>query len=545
MKLIFALLLSAGLWLMVPGLGLAQGECVVSVSLVNHNRYAYKTEEECTGPFHSVPWGNWGVSSNVGSKRDADQFKGWDRDCASVKVQWNSCSINSQYRFATYLNFPAPESLTLLPFNGYPFSDSYEWNDTVPPYGLAYRVDQYSPCGPNVYGGVLLRLTVPPLVDYDGDGIADDGGCRALDDKTLTVRQNFMTIYELDEPDADDLIQSLFYPDLKVRLSCTPYNCFAADDGDRNGTPDDLNDPRSPAYQWPILYQDRHGTTCTPDDVGVPCKRLDATIRIGSVLGVYSGPLTRARRGRSETPQVSPARSGGTRKVMADELSSFALAHTQTTDRFVPVGSRVTGRIIEHETGNPVKAEIGIAVHHTQGITISHQSVNDDGWFALEDLPAGALYLSVRRDGFAAENRSLVITEGETPYLEMALRKTVTVPGVVTSQTGKAVADILVRALPVVADESFSAVWQWETGDLRTDESGRFVISVHPDKEYILAAYSSTASMTTATTSLSASDLFSHLILKNDSGTETELLRRFAIPALLRRNSDLHFRAVR
>src|SRR5262249_42944408 len=72
----------------------AQTQCTVNVTLINHNRYAYETDEECSGPIHSVPWGNWGVNSNVGTVRDTDQFKGWRQPCSDVKVEWNSCSFN-------------------------------------------------------------------------------------------------------------------------------------------------------------------------------------------------------------------------------------------------------------------------------------------------------------------------------------------------------------------------------------------------------------------------------------------------------------------
>lgn len=44
----------------------------------NNNRYAYDTAEECWPNGHSVPFGNWGVSSNVGSKQNANQFEGWN-----------------------------------------------------------------------------------------------------------------------------------------------------------------------------------------------------------------------------------------------------------------------------------------------------------------------------------------------------------------------------------------------------------------------------------------------------------------------------------
>lgn len=51
----------------------AQGQCSFSINMVNNNRYAYDTAEECAPNVHSVPFGNWGVSSNVDSKQDAGQ----------------------------------------------------------------------------------------------------------------------------------------------------------------------------------------------------------------------------------------------------------------------------------------------------------------------------------------------------------------------------------------------------------------------------------------------------------------------------------------
>ena len=276
-----------------------QPRCLINVSLVNHNRYAYQTSEECVGGFHTVPWGNWGVNSNVGSRRDADQFKGWGEPCERAKVEWNSCSVESRYRGMGYLNFPTfPLRLARFlgpvvypyPANGYPFSDSFAWNDTVAPYGRDTHVDQYSPCGPNTYGSVQLSLSVSPLVDTNGDGIADAGGCSDLNGQLINVQRNFMSVYELDTPDPDDLIESLYFPDLAVRLRCTPFGCVAVGDNDFDGWPDDLNNQSSPAYVWPILYQDQHDVICRPSDPGVPCKRIDATIRIGRVSGGYVGP---------------------------------------------------------------------------------------------------------------------------------------------------------------------------------------------------------------------------------------------------------------
>jgi hypothetical protein len=86
------------------------GQCVFQVRMVNHNRYVYKTEQEC-GIFHSSPWGNWGVSSNVGVKEDRNQFRGWYPQ--DGHLQWNSCSTGYLHpdldcRALNFPNSPLP-----------------------------------------------------------------------------------------------------------------------------------------------------------------------------------------------------------------------------------------------------------------------------------------------------------------------------------------------------------------------------------------------------------------------------------------------------
>jgi hypothetical protein len=202
-------------------------------------------------------------------------------------VEWNSCTTRSKYRTAAYLNFPDFVYVYPLPANGYPFADSFLANDLTPPYGNAFNVDQYSPCGANIYGGVQLILPITARRDSDGDGIYDAGGCADLDGQPLNIEHNFMSLYELDMPDPDDLVESLYFPDLTVILKCTPNGCVTVDDKDGDGWPDDLNDFTSAKYKWPVLYQNQWGAICNPEDLGVPCKRIDATIRIGKVLGYF------------------------------------------------------------------------------------------------------------------------------------------------------------------------------------------------------------------------------------------------------------------
>lgn len=274
--------------------------CSVSVRMVNHNRYAYDTAEECFGvPVvgHSVPFGNWGVSSNVGSKRDADQFQGWHPSCnpgSGTLVEWNSCSVDYVKPDADCLrlNFPDPSGVYPYPANGYPFTDSYPHNNYVPiAGGTDHCVDQYSPCGPNLYGVAGVSVGVSPIQDYDGDGYGDAGGCADLDGAQVIVQQNFMTVYELDGVETADVIDSLYFQDVTVTLRCFAEGCWAVGDyygGD--GWIDDIGNQFSPEYKYPFLYQNNHGQISYATDPGVPAKRIDATIRIGGVTGYYYGP---------------------------------------------------------------------------------------------------------------------------------------------------------------------------------------------------------------------------------------------------------------
>jgi hypothetical protein len=266
-----------------------QAVCSFTIHMVNHNRYAYDTAEECSG-WHSAPYGTWGVSSNVGRPVDGGQFDGWDPYCnpgSDTNVEWNSCSRS--YRGCAHLNFPDPAGQAPYPANGYPFTDSYWHNDWVPAAGGNQTcVDQYSPCGPNLYGTVYYNVGVSPVEDLDGDSIMDFGGCKDLDGHQIGVQNNFMSVYELDW-DGNDLVNSLYFPNVWATLSCTAEFCKAVN-SNYDGWIEDINNRASPEYVQPYLYQDNHGRISYSTDPGVLAKRIDATIRIGYVSSRYSGP---------------------------------------------------------------------------------------------------------------------------------------------------------------------------------------------------------------------------------------------------------------
>lgn len=268
--------------LLPPAAAAADNLCPVTIRMFNHNRYAYDTDEECPGGVHSVPFGNWGVSSNVGSKVDGDQFQGWHPGCGSGgNAEWNSCAVGyvRPDPDCRRLNFPHP-TLSFPNPPGYPFSDVYGHNDCATGALPCRCVDQVSPCGPNDYGGRTIHFVVGAPFDEDCDGWPDSGGCSSLDGRVVTIDQNFMTVYELDWPDADDVVQSLYYPNVSVTLDCDLYQCWAVDDLNRDGYVDDLWDRQSPGWKWPIRYI---------DEWNQDRKRIDATIRIGRVTSFYFG----------------------------------------------------------------------------------------------------------------------------------------------------------------------------------------------------------------------------------------------------------------
>lgn len=179
--------------------------CTVVLGVLNRNRVVLAPNQgvhitaECSGdradcfPLveHSVPFGNWGVSSNAGSKEAGDQFQGWK--CGDKFCQWNSCTSEFPPANCTY-------------------------------YNSAGCTQQATTTGNNVYGNIGTRYGVKCPWELPEYGLSG-GGCQNLDGKTITVSNNFMTLYEIDPCDPDELVQTMLFPDVSVTLSCDQYSC--------------------------------------------------------------------------------------------------------------------------------------------------------------------------------------------------------------------------------------------------------------------------------------------------------------------------------
>lgn len=202
--------------------------CRVSLAGLNQNRRVMgPIHVECPPSFHSVPFGNWGVTSNFGYKGDSRQFEGWCYDtlvcdnngvcrtlCTDGWYEWNSCTDTGVYQ---------PPNCTL--------------------YNAKDCTEQVTTRGINVHGTRIVDFPVQCPRDSNNDGNADEGGCRDVRD--VSSGTNFMTLYELDPGTTDDLIQTIYFPDIVLNLDCGVWGCPAA--SSNWVTPSFYDSPPSPA----------------------------------------------------------------------------------------------------------------------------------------------------------------------------------------------------------------------------------------------------------------------------------------------------------
>lgn len=180
--------------------------CFVSGTPNNQNRIVLAPNQgvditvECQAWPHSVPFGKWGISANVGG----GVFEGWHNGksfCSGVGdpgpgTQWNSCTSK----------VPPPNCEC---------------------YNHANCTQQITISGVNSHGSFSGAFPVSCPREYT-DGTVH-GGCEDVVGVTATLSQNFMTLYELDWPDPDAVVQSLYFPDRSATLtSCDAWSCALA-----------------------------------------------------------------------------------------------------------------------------------------------------------------------------------------------------------------------------------------------------------------------------------------------------------------------------
>lgn len=186
--------------------------CRLSVAGLNQSRRVMgNVHAECPEFLgHSAPFGNWGVTSNFGSKGNSHQFDGWchdtrvcdnaghcGTDCTDGWYEWNSCTDDALYR---------PPNCTL--------------------FNAENCTGQVTNTSINVHGTKYVDVPVRCPSSSNGNVVLDQGGCN--DVKQYSSGTNFMSLYELDPVCCDELVQSIYYPEATIPLACDALGCASA-----------------------------------------------------------------------------------------------------------------------------------------------------------------------------------------------------------------------------------------------------------------------------------------------------------------------------
>lgn len=195
--LIFSLVFASAI---LPAQGNEIQSCIIVLEGQNRNRTVDGViDEECepvnyVTQWHDPPWGNWGVSSNYSTRvENGDQFLGWEPK--GSQKQWNSCT-----------NVP-------------------EYPKFHPPNCEYYNADN---CSTQASFGIVThgQLRYRTSVDICVSGVPPDDYSGCQDQGSVGQDSNHMTLYELDKPDPDDLIETLYFPGTYVTLiGCTYEGC--------------------------------------------------------------------------------------------------------------------------------------------------------------------------------------------------------------------------------------------------------------------------------------------------------------------------------
>ena len=225
----------------------------------------------------------------------------------------------------------------------------------------------------------------------------------------------------------------------------------------------------------------------TRDGVGL------ADVRVGVFGEGISEQTTTEADGSFRLSNLTP----GDMMLNAAKLDEFiqhhqrvrAPAHDITIE--VPAGGRVTGRVVDKETKQPVttfeaglSGERGGGGFRFVGPPQTRPFTTDDGTFVLENVPVGPTTLIVNAVGYTAANIANVNVEvGKTAEVEVALERGVTVTGRVTDPSGSALAGVSVRLAP---PQSRGPMGGRMSMPVMTDANGEYSLESLPAGEQTL-----------------------------------------------------------
>ncbi|MDQ3280752.1 MAG: carboxypeptidase regulatory-like domain-containing protein [Acidobacteriota bacterium] len=155
-------------------------------------------------------------------------------------------------------------------------------------------------------------------------------------------------------------------------------------------------------------------------------------------------------------------------------------------------GGRVTGRVVDKDSGKPVATfQAGISASRGGGgmVMMAPPQLKDfnssDGTFTLENVPAGSMVLLANAPGYAGARLNVTIEEGKTlSGVELQLESGVKLTGRVTGPNGAPVADASVRIMPSPTGSFSSRGMETNT---TTNQNGEYSLEALPPGEETLS----------------------------------------------------------
>jgi protocatechuate 3,4-dioxygenase beta subunit len=158
----------------------------------------------------------------------------------------------------------------------------------------------------------------------------------------------------------------------------------------------------------------------------------------------------------------------------------------------LPGGGRVTGRVVDKESGKPLTSfQAGVSASRGGGgmMMVAPPSMrdfnNEDGSFTLENVPPGATSVVASAPGYASARLNVTIEEGKTlSDVELSLDAGVRLTGKVTGPNGTPLSDVSVRIQPSPTG-AFSS--RSAESSAVTDTNGEYSLEALPAGEETIA----------------------------------------------------------
>lgn len=101
-------------------------------------------------------------------------------------------------------------------------------------------------------------------------------------------------------------------------------------------------------------------------------------------------------------------------------LASASVYEQSGSLQGLPESGRITGRIVDGSTGQPLPAEVGISGNNEGMLSLKHAKSSTPGQFEVRDLPDGKYHLVTKLDGYASEHQTVSLSPGRFVRLSFA-----------------------------------------------------------------------------------------------------------------------------